>query len=891
MNYDKNYVPKLDLTPRLKEPLCLWNPLDYLRLLYWAFFFPQALCWYIKEFGKSEYQNINGWKKLKALLRNDSIQRRLVYQSIIAMIIAAFGIASGLLALREEVIEWTFVAIGVVIGVALGVTLGVAKGLATGVAAGMMVGVMFSFTGITGAGMTFGVVGGLAGGVTLGLVEGVAVGVMLGVVGGVVFGVAGSVVLGVLFFTLFILILLRLFDYVFLGLPCMLYWCSKSSILRLPSRIIFLPLPGIQKQLERWLDLDWSLGLQNANQMLSFSLQFIPVVNAVNTTLEHTPAESLLSRTASLSNRPFDWELVRFGSANLYNQLRFAFIDGLFLLPSRWQQQWQLKYPIELRFDTPSRAACAGFWLWHKKEAAKAVDAFAVVKKLPHGSELFGIANSILIGTQADTMQKIMNWEQDTQWLEQFPSTALRPSTLKALRILRTISGEARIVFHSQAPLNRSTAIGRANATLKGLIEADESTCLFPEWPLIKEIAEKWQDIFSKEGGVIGEEVLRQPVLNPYEGYSGLPVLGTTFTGRNDIMRRIENHWATTGQPVAIILYGHRRMGKTSILRNLANRHGNEILYVYLDMQYIGLIDHTGQLLLDIAESLHTAAYSAGLDIGPPPEETKFSNMGTGRRALNSLLDKISTHMTHSKRLVLAIDEFEFIETGIQQNKIDPDFLFYLRAINQQYSWLGLIFAGLHTLEEMGADYQSAFYGQAEYIRIGYMAYPDALHLITQPHPDFALEYASELCEELFRLSAGQPYLLQRLCWELVTRWNERFMNIGETTPRTLLLSDLEPILTPDFFQSAGYYFDGIWSNVTENERHLMRILATDGNCPCTLSQLSQAVLSLPSFQDPTTLENTLALLRRHDVIAETPEGLRIPSELMRQWISRQTNS
>ncbi len=44
-------VPKLDLAPKLKRPLSLWNPLDYLRLLYWVFYFPQALHWYVEIWG------------------------------------------------------------------------------------------------------------------------------------------------------------------------------------------------------------------------------------------------------------------------------------------------------------------------------------------------------------------------------------------------------------------------------------------------------------------------------------------------------------------------------------------------------------------------------------------------------------------------------------------------------------------------------------------------------------------------------------------------------------------------------------------------------------------------------------------------------------------------
>ena len=43
-------VPLLDLAPKLKRPLSLWNPLDYLLLLYWVFYFPQAIRWYVETY-------------------------------------------------------------------------------------------------------------------------------------------------------------------------------------------------------------------------------------------------------------------------------------------------------------------------------------------------------------------------------------------------------------------------------------------------------------------------------------------------------------------------------------------------------------------------------------------------------------------------------------------------------------------------------------------------------------------------------------------------------------------------------------------------------------------------------------------------------------------------
>ena len=67
---------------------------------------------------------------------------------------------------------------------------------------------------------------------------------------------------------------------------------------------------------------------------------------------------------------------------------------------------------------------------------------------------------------------------------------------------------------------------------------------------------------------------------------------------------------------------------------------------------------------------------------------------------------------------------------------------------------LALIFGGLHTLEEMGHDYRAAFWGQAEHVRVGYLAREDAWRLITQPHPDFALQYTPRLRDEIYRRGA-----------------------------------------------------------------------------------------------------------------------------------------
>jgi hypothetical protein len=599
---------------------------------------------------------------------------------------------------------------------------------------------------------------------------------------------------------------------------------------------------------------------------------------AVNATLGRSAPGEILWRTAVLAEDPYDWDLLRFGSASLKNRL---FVQAIEMwIPSRWRRVWQTTYPTDLRLDTPARSACAGFWLWHSREARGAVEAFANVRDIPFGAELHGISQAIATASEIADLEALAGWRNGVDWIAQLPEERLRPATLNALETLRTVSEDISVAHHASASLNRSAALGRAAAELDRLASTAEEICPYPEWPLIRNIASSWLKIVLAAAGAAGEEVLREPVLNPYEGYSGLPVTGETFIGRLNIFQIFENLWASTETVPVVFLYGHRRMGKTSILRNLEHAAPRGTQLVYLDMQDSTFVDHTGELLLDLAEGIHRRAVEAGLDAGPPSDEARFGRLGDARRELNSLLTRLDSQM-RGRRLILAIDEFERIEKAIADGKVDAGVLDYLRALNQRHRWLALVFGGLHTLDEMGRDYQNAFFGQAEHVRVGYLSREETERLVTQPHPDFALEYAPELREELYRLTFGQPFLLQRICWEMVNRWNERFLKEGEKTPRTLTLADLEPVLDHDLYAGAAYYFDGVWFNVTEEERRAMATMASREE-PWAIPDLGAAL--------GATVEEVgriIVLLRRHDVIVEESGGIRFASELMRRWVVR----
>jgi hypothetical protein len=911
-------IPRLDLAPKLDRPLRLWWPPDYLRLWYWAFFFPQAIRWYVREFGDSECRSglVKGWFWIT--IRDDSIQRHLFVQSVLLVVSTGFGLQWGLVLLGAAT-GWLQVAAGTVIGALLGLVVGLQDRtqpkeqgglshsagtiLVFGTIFGAIFGLVFGdpfwtplnavsailliafvpLTTIVAFAMSSllvlnpmrspidGIVIRLSTSIVFAGIIGATAGILIGVVRGINAGSLSAVIVCLSF----VMVGCRLVDWLIAwpitALSRGQYWGSHMS---------WLPIRKVQLLLEECLQADWRIGIENVRQVINYTSQFLTAVEALNFVLSRVPEDELLERFVELGRLIPDWDLLELGSVELTDHLRSSLTGTLLSLLPGFQKTHDNCSRPRPRLDTPARIVCAGFWYWHLGETSRAADAFAKITHLRHGEELGRIAQAIVMGREASSLEKAMTWPDETAFLETLPNPELRPGSLQVLLRLRAIGDAMRVASSALSPLNRSLAIRRASVRLDRLINTGREICGEPEWQLILGIALKWREIITEAGGVLSEDVLRQPVVNPYEGYSGLPVIGSTFVGRDDILREIETRWATGGRLPPLIIFGHRRMGKSSILRNLGRRADSDTILVYLDMQDAGWVDHTGQLLLDFAEAIHRKAGEADLDAGPAPTSRDYADLGTARRALNTLLDRLDGQMA-GRRLILAVDEYEIIETGIQDGRIDAAIPNYLRSKTSQYPWLALIFAGLHTLDEMSHDYRSAFWGAAEHVRVGYMSHDDAIRLITQPHPDFTLEYATELREELVLLTYGQPYLLQRLCWELVNRWNDRFLKEGGVTPRILTLDDLAPILTPDFYQAAGYYFDGVWRNITEAERQLLRIIAGQTNKTWTPDELAGT-----TGQSESTVRPALHLLRRHDVIMDEAGGVRFAAELMRRWVA-----
>ncbi len=875
-------VPKLNLAPKRRKPLSLWNPFDYLQLLSWMFFFPQALRWYIETFSekKKTSENEKFSERWQSWI-SPSLLRSFWIQSLIVTVLLPFTIRL----ILQNLNFWNSligVAAGAVFGIAVGVAFSIAFNLFIGnmfgVLAGISIGITGNITVNAALVFTYGVIGGVLYGVIGHAVTNIAVGTVAGIFLGLNYGAASGIALGIL--------LSIANSRLEVWLAVVFSRFSSTYRLKLFGPVTAIPLPNLTQQISIWLRHDWIQAVSNVNELLAYTRQFTPVAKAVNKSLSKLPDDVLVLRLSQLAENPYNWNIVRYASAPLHTAGYTAVLDGLFprmqidrskfstlnrflaLFEFAWRQMVSY-YGSRLRLDTPARAVAAGFWLLYEGQPRKAAEAFAQVQNLPHGAEMYQLATCLSLASTAEQL----NDDLLVNGLTIPTSSLLRSDTWAAISRLRSVVDDGQIIYQSYSRSARSLALNRALGKLTEIIQ--EIDCVpQAERKLVASIAESWQKKLLAIATDIGEITHTQPVHNPY--VAGDPVEGNLFVGRGEVIKQLEELWLMRNQLQSVVLYGHRRMGKTSILKNLSNSLGNNIQVVYVNLLNLGAVSEgAGEVLITLSDAI-----SHQLSINPPDDEALLRlPYPTFRRFIQTINQKLKG----DQGLIIALDEFERIEELIRANQLSSDFLGFLRGLLQEHPKIAFAFAGLHTLEEMTEDYFNPLFASILPIRIGFFTIGETRELLANPAEDFTLDYTPETLNEIYRLTAGQPYLTQLIGFQLVRHYNHQVFEQGQERSSIFTPEDLTAVIhRSGFFAKGRYYFTGVWNQAaqdTPGQQAILKVLAedTEGRTVSEIRRKSGLAVE--------AIAPALTTLKRHDVVSETEGKWKIIVPLFRQWV------
>ncbi len=255
----------------------------------------------------------------------------------------------------------------------------------------------------------------------------------------------------------------------------------------------------------------------------------------------------------------------------------------------------------------------------------------------------------------------------------------------------------------------------------------------------------------------------------------------------------------------------------------------------------------------------------------------------TFERYLKQVVETL--HVTSLQGLIIALDEFEKIEELIETGKIPPDFMGFLRGLVQMSNKIAFAFAGLHTLEEMTADYFQPFFASVIPIHVGFQNRAATRQILANPDPEFLLDYTPESLDLIYDLTAGQPYLVQLVGFQLVRRYNDQVFEQGRPRNHVFTVEDVEAVVNdPEFFKRGRYYFDGVWGQAARGAALQQTILRAIAPHPQGLSLDAIAQSLTTNCQN---LQATIKNLQRHDVVRETDGRIRIIVELFRRWVEQ----
>jgi hypothetical protein len=305
-------------------------------------------------------------------------------------------------------------------------------------------------------------------------------------------------------------------------------------------------------------------------------------------------------------------------------------------------------------------------------------------------------------------------------------------------------------------------------------------------------------------------------VTNPYSRYSGgTPVEEQKmFFGRQELLDRIYQELSSGPLGQCFVLYGQKRSGKSSVLRQLAKRLGPPNFAVHLSL---GTIDTTKaersfvQACIDaLYERLvHDFDMTDVLEHNWPRDfQVEASPIESFRRSVLA-----STHLIQARkgwrdvRPIFLIDEFTYVYEYIREGLLTPAFMRQWKSLLESRTF-DAVLIGQDTMPRFKEAYPNEF-GVTHDERISYLSAEEARALAEEPiRISGESRYKGASLDRLISLTAGSPFYLQIFCDRLVQHLNRnRLAFITESVvgdvlatltmgPSALTMDKFDPLIT-----------------------------------------------------------------------------------------------
>ena len=381
------------------------------------------------------------------------------------------------------------------------------------------------------------------------------------------------------------------------------------------------------------------------------------------------------------------------------------------------------------------------------------------------------------------------------------------------------------------------------------------------------------------------------------------------FKGRKKLIETLERAFFNyRKQQISLLLYGGRRMGKTSLINQLPEKLGPEVVPVKLDLQGMAQVPDKEFWYVFARQIVSGALKTRQLKL-PEPDESRFASGSFA--AFQLWLESVGKSYKDYYFLV-TLDEYETLERSIDRGLLSEEILDSLRWIIQnQVNWL-LVFVGLRTFGDLSSRWNDRFVN-VQSLLVGVLEDEAASALILEPEPGLVccrnktvwcdgydprqqslcetkgIIYEKEAVEHLLRVTGKHPNWLQAILRDLVlylTQEGKRDVSIEDITyliDKAVMSGTAHSVIVNDFnnIWESAYPF-GIHPTSYQVDLYKKVLLNIAKKPGITSQELVQ------SLRDSESVFKVVAFFKLREMLhVDESNGLRWSFPIFEDWLKK----
>lgn len=476
------------------------------------------------------------------------------------------------------------------------------------------------------------------------------------------------------------------------------------------------------------------------------------------------------------------------------------------------------------------------------------------------------VAKTILVARKSAELKDLILLDQITARLPEGLTGFLRQTEL----VHQWISE----ISNLQARLNTLVRPVLRQATVKLLCQEIENfrhrIAGFDE-PLRTEFqnaAKSWLQVAQKQLKNVQTSIKVEAAIQVFR--YGVPVdrEQEAFAGRISVISELEQQiMLSTGCP-GIVLFGHRRTGKSSVLRNIIGFLPTNVLLVSVSMQ--------NPVMFISIESAIVALHDE-IRLRLPSLPTNETNLLDLKDFFNFLTICNLELGVKGQRLLLAVDEYETIDAKIGEGVFSLDMLATIRESIQTHRRITWIFAGSHEIYELKNAAWTSYLVSARTIEVPAFTEAETHLLLTEPMKHSSLWRNNEEKRPRFAASFWGDGGIERIHAE-AGGWPHLVQLVAETIVDLVNLEEVSQV-TPDLFERA------LDKSIVRGQNVLYELMHRESTLPGEWEYL--LAFKKTDTQPPPQDEAIAASLRRRLLIAEENGEWRLRVPLMARWLKQ----